>query len=227
MSIGTQQINLYQPVLDTGKGPFSLGTSFLLLTLVAGCLVSVWGYGLWRVQCLEKAVSQLRLQQERQTQTLAALSTARGSGATPEQLEARVKTLSAQLASHSRVLELVRNGGVGQTAGFSAALSALARHPLEGLWIDRINLTGIGQPKMSLAGIALDPQLVPRYLHGLGTEQALAGVRFNEFTIERSSAASASLPETTPRESSVGLEREFIFKADSESTRVPEKDRRS
>lgn len=205
MTAATQQINLYQPVADAGAVPFSFSTAVLLVSCVAAGLVSVWAYGLWRVQHLERAVSQLRQQQEHQTQTLATLTAARAEGVSPEQLETRAQMLSAQLAAHSSALALVRNGAIGRTTGFSGRLTALARHPIGGLWVTRIALSGVGEPKLSVAGVALEPDLVPRYLQALGTEPALTGLRFEDFTIERPSHEGAA----------AGPESGFVFKADS------------
>ncbi len=211
----TQQVNLYQPVADTRTGPFSFNTALVLVACVVTGLMSVWGYGLWRVQRLEHAVSDLRQQQEHQTQTLATLSAARAEGISPEQLDARVRLLAAQVESHSRALALVRNGDIGATAGFSRYLTALARHPVEGLWITHVAFAGVGESKLSLAGVALEPQLVPRYLQALAAEPGLVGVRFNDFTIERSPQNSTAAPDASQREGSVAAERGFVFKAQS------------
>jgi cell division protein FtsB len=229
MSAVTQQINLYQPVADSGGTvPFSFNTALLLVSCVAVGLMAVWGYGLWRVQSLERAVSQLRQQQEHQTQTLANLTAARATGTSPEQLEARVRLLSTQLAAHSRALALVRNGGIGGTAGFSASLAALARHPVAGLWITHVVLAGVGESQLSLAGVAQEPRLVPRYLQALATEPALAGLRFNDFTIARPSQKAASATDSSqshelPKDSQHG----FVFQAQSGTALAHEGDHRS
>ena len=67
--------------------------------------------------------------------------------------------------------------------------------------------------KLSIGGVALEPELVPRYLQALATEPALAGVRFNDFTIERPSHESS--------------ERGFVFKAQSDAVGAREGDSRS
>jgi hypothetical protein len=215
MSVQQQQINLYRPVVEAARAPFSARTAAVVTAVIVAFLVSLWAYDLWRVQRLEHTVAALRQQQQNQTQTLEALSVAGSMGLTPEQLTARVSALTAQLAEHSRALQLLRTGSIGQTGGFSSRLSALARHPVEGLWIDSVALAGKGQTKMSLAGVAIDPQLVPRYLNELRAEPALAGQRFDVFAIERPHASETSAADAQKREQAPESEHRFLFKAES------------
>jgi len=225
MSAAKQQINLYQPVADTASAPFSTRTAVLLMVVTVVGLVSIWGYGLWRVQRLAKTVNVLQLQQQHQTQTLEILTSARATNLTPEQLAARVKALSSEVALHSQALALLRGGAAGLTTGFSRDLSALARHSVEGLWIHRVDLSGVGEPRMSLNGVAVDPALVPGYLHGLRVEPALAGLRFDVFKIERPAASQANASE--PGEPRQDVQGPFVFKAESGTAATMTADSRS
>src|SRR3569833_3343671 len=144
MSAAKQQINLYQPVADTASAPFSTRTAVLLMVVTVVGLVSIWGYGLWRVQRLAKTVNVLQLQQQHQTQTLEILTSARATNLTPEQLAAREKTHTTEDALHSQALALLRGGAAGLTTGFSRDLSALARQSVEGLCIHRVEFSGFG-----------------------------------------------------------------------------------
>lgn len=225
MSASKQQINLYQPAAEATQAPFSIRTAVLLTVVTVAGLVSIWGYGVWRVQRLAKAVNLLQEQQQHQTQNLEILASARATNLTPEQLAARVTALTAEVALHSQALELLRGGAAGQTAGFSRDLSALARHSVEGLWIHRVALSGVGEPRMSLNGVAVDPTLVPSYLHDLRAEPALTGLRFDVFTIERPTVSHA-----TGSDSSQGqpdAPGKFVFKAESGAAATTTADSRS
>jgi hypothetical protein len=227
MTAFKQQINLYQPVAEAASAPFSVRTAVLLTIVTVTGLVSIWGYGLWRVQRLQKTVSVLREQQLHQAQTLEILTNARAANLTPEQLTARVNALSAEVTEHSQALALLRAGSAGQTSGFSRDLSALARHSVEGLWIHRVDLSGVGEPRMSLNGVAVNPTLVPGYLHDLRAEPALAGLRFDVFTIERPSASHASPSEPSQGERAQDPEGKFVFKAESNAAATATADSRS
>jgi hypothetical protein len=180
-----QQINLYQPAkVQAASGSFAAATAVRAGALAAACLLVVWGYSTWRVVRLQRAVGSLEQQHQRQDATISALSAARAAGMTPEQVQAQVAQLSAELAVRTRTLELLKSGAAGQVDGFSTRLAALARRPMPGLWIDHVVLSGMTDA-MSVGGTALDPDLVPRYLRGLADERALTGARFDELVIER------------------------------------------
>jgi hypothetical protein len=204
MSGTIQQINLYQPATGASSGgPFSASTALRVCVIVIGCMLIVWGYGLWRIERLQREVGDLHQQQQRQQDTMAALNAARDLGATPEQIEARVKELTAELAAHTRALDMLRDGSVGETGGFSKRLAALAGHPVAGLWVDHVVLSGTTR-SMAIGGAAVSPELIPQFFRGLGGEAALAGIRFDQLVIERPRAASPTgeLPtDPTPRES--------------------------
>jgi hypothetical protein len=205
-----QQINLYQPKAEeSSKGPFSSATAGLVASAVIACLLAVWFYGWWRVNRLERAVSELRRQQEQQAQTMASLGAARATGVSAAEMDARLQLLTAELTAHSGALDMLRAGAVGQVGGFSGRLAALARGAVDGVWIDHLILSGLND-SMSVGGTAVSPELIPRYLSGLGAEQALRGVRFDILAIERSSA-----PASPKNGDAVRLDGHVNFRAES------------
>ncbi len=214
-----QQINLYQPAVAVSSGPFSAGSALRVSALVVGCLIAVWAYGWWRVVRLERALQSLEQQHHRQDTTMVALNAARAADVTPGQMQARVVALTAELAVRTRTLELLRSGAAGQVGGFSARLAALARRPMAGLWIDHVVLSGMTE-SMSVGGMALEPDLVPRYLRGLAGERALVGARFDELVIERPAAEHAGEPGHAAPVSPVAPDHSVRFRAESGALRA-------
>ncbi len=215
-----QQINLYQPAAPVSSASFSTAGAARVGALAVACLAAVWGYSAWRVARLARAVHSLEEQQQRQGATIAALNAARAADVSPVQLQARVASLTADLAVRTRTLEILRGGTAGQVGGFSARLAALARRPMQGLWIDHVVLSGMTE-SMSVGGTALDPDLVPRYLRGLADEHALAGARFDELVIERPAAEHPQeASHTTPAAPPV-FDQSFRFRAESGALRAP------
>ncbi len=215
-----QQINLYQPAVQSSGGPFSTRSALLVSGLAVGCLLAVWAYGWWRVARLERAVQSLEQQQHRQDATLVALNAARSADAPPEQMQARVAALTAELAVRTRTLELLRSGAAGQVGGFSTRLAALAHRPTPGLWIDHMVLSGMTD-SMTVGGTALEPDLVPRYLRGLAQEGALAGARFDELVIERPATEHADEPAHDAAGKPAAPDHSFRFRAESGALRAP------
>jgi len=182
-----QQVNLYQETAPPWR-PFGSATLALAVAAVSGCLAIIWGFGTWQVDHLQQAVGALQHQQQAQQTMLSALP---GGAASGTDLQSRIQELNAELAVRERALALLQGDAAGSTSGFSAELAALARHPMPGLWLRQITLSDL-TGSMSLAGEVMDPDRVPRYLHALGTERTLAGMRFDRLAIQRPGTQTAA-----------------------------------
>ena len=188
MSTLRQQVNLYQPEAKARQGLFSAQSLVLICAVALVALGLVWGIGAWQVEQLSQSVARLERQQQLTERALSALGAVNAANGSPGTLEARIHTLEAELAVRREALALLKKGAIGNTRGFVADLTALARGPVPGLWLRRISLSAVGDP-MSLAGEALEPDMVPRYLRALARQPALAGVRFDRLVIEMQPAA--------------------------------------
>lgn len=185
-----QQVNLYQHTTPAWR-PFGSATLALASGAVAGCLAAIWAFGSWQVARLEQSVDALQRQQAAQQAALGELGSLQTGGANPADLPTRIQQLGVELAAREHALALLQSGAVGSTKGFSAELAALARHPIVGLRIQELTLSDL-TGSMSLAGEAVDPDTVPRYLRILSTEPVLSGLRFDRLVIEQPGAAAAT-----------------------------------
>jgi type II secretory pathway pseudopilin PulG len=216
-----QQINLYQPVAGDESKTLEARTLGFLAGGVVMCLLVIWGFGMTQVASLEKSVEALRAQQQAQETAMSQLGAQHPNAVTPATLQAQVAALSAQVAARTQALDFLRHGGVGQTHGFAERLEALARRHTDGLWIDRVVLSGT-TGAMSVGGSTVNPDLVPRYLRQLAGESALSGARFDALTIERPSFDAAPSKDKPAQP----IDRKGIrFRAESNSLRAadPEK----
>ncbi len=186
-----QQINLYQPAAGEGRRPFSARAAGASVAVVVASVLGIWGYGTWEVNQVQRSVAALELQKQRQEAAVSAADSIHAARANPEQLQAKVKELTAQVGGRRRALELLQRGAVGAASGFSSKLASLARSHVDGLWIDHIALSG-SDGTMTLEGVAAEADLVPRYLSSLSKDHSLSGVRFEQFAIERPQATAAS-----------------------------------
>ncbi|BCR06408.1 hypothetical protein DESUT3_34770 [Desulfuromonas versatilis] len=84
-----------------------------------------------------------------------------------------------------RPLAALLQAGLEEPGGFSGHLEGLAGQSLAGVWLRRIELAGGGR-QVSLAGSALNPELVPRLVGRLSEEPVFGGLEFSRFEIERS-----------------------------------------
>jgi len=178
-----QQVNLYQPVADVSRQPFSARTATFAVAAIAAAIVLIWGYGTWEVSRLQRSVDTLSERQHAEEQAVAAAGSVHAARANPEELQAQIKDLTADIALRRKALERLKQGAEGRRTGFAPALEGLARRHVDGLWLSHLVLSGsVG---MTLEGTTLDADLVPRYLHGLSADPALAGEHFDELLIER------------------------------------------
>jgi hypothetical protein len=178
-----QQVNLYQETAPAWR-PF--GSATLALAAVAVCcgFAVICCFGTWQVDRLQRAVGDLRRQRDAQQAMLSSLGSLSAAGSNAVDLNSRVQELSTELAARERALALLQEGAAGNTSGFSAPLAALARHPMPGLWLRQITLSDL-TGSTCLAGRVVSPDRLPRYLHVLAAEPALASIRFDSLVIER------------------------------------------
>lgn len=179
-----QQINLYQPIFSRERKQLSAATLFSGIGVVIAVLLGISLYAHQRVEQLAQEVVSMRERAAQQEQMVANASELHAARGDSTQIEARVKQLSETVAARKRALNVLQAGAAGRTTGFAARLEALARRHIDGLWIDRLVLSGTNG-SMTLQGATLDADTVPVYLQGLAHERALAGTRFDDFVIER------------------------------------------
>jgi Tfp pilus assembly protein PilN len=198
-----QQINLYQPIFRKQRQIFSAMSMVQVLGIVVAALLGLYGYGAAQVGALEREVVQLEAREQALATQLMRIDPAMGDNRRTE-LEAEVKRLNATLLDQQRLIDVLKERPLGDTAGFSAPLSALARQRTPELWLTALAING-GTGAIELAGRSLAPELVPKYMQRLGTEGALAGQRFDHFEIGRDDLAGESTFRATSRAAGLAL----------------------
>jgi Fimbrial assembly protein (PilN) len=178
-----QQINLYQPIFRRQQQVFSAATLLQIVGVFLVALVLIYAYGLWQVWALEGEVVRLEGQQKAQTVQLAQLDPSLSSQRRRD-AEQEIKRLNETLLTQQALIDVLRKHPLGTTAGFSAQLAALAHQHTNGLWLTRIAIDG-ASGRMELAGVGLNPSLLPQYLQSLSNEPALSGQRFETLAMER------------------------------------------
>jgi DNA-binding transcriptional regulator YbjK len=177
-----QQVNLYQPQFRRERRIFSASTLLEAVGMFAALLAGVYAFGYREVRQLEAELVRLEGHEKAFAAQLARLDPATIEGR--RELDDELARLNAELIEQQRLIEILEQQPLGSTEGFSAQLEALARQHGDGLWLTRVGMDG-ASARMELAGVSLQPELVPEYLQRLGSEPALAGQRFDVLAIER------------------------------------------
>ncbi len=178
-----QQINLYQPIFRKQRQIFSAAAMAQALAIVAVALLAIYAYGAVKVAALEGEVVQLEARETSLLTQLSLMDPALSANRRAE-LDTELKRLNGTLAAQQRLMEELRKQPLGSAGGFSPYLAALARQRTPELWLTALAING-GTGAIELEGRSLRPELVPEYMHRLGSEAALAAQRFDRFEIER------------------------------------------
>lgn len=188
-----QNVNLYDPALRVTRD----WLSFESFAAAAGAAVAAvaLGTGLmrWDAARLDpparEVAEALQAQQAAIQQLARQVDTLRPDA----RLVADVAAAQATLEQRQAALQLLHAGGLGDANGHAAALQAVARQSVDGLWLTGVVLD---RHDMALRGRALSPSLIPAYVGKLNHEPALQGRAFRTLEIERplEAAAAASAP---------------------------------
>lgn len=176
-----QQVDLLAP--DLIPRPEPLTVSHLLLAwgglLGVLLLVSLWqGVGLWR---LADGQAEREAELQAVARTNAGLAAEVRSEPAPE-LVTEVDALRDEYRLQTRLLAVVSGYRDTDRAGFSGYLTDLAAQHVDGVALDRIELAGSGQVRLS--GETEAAIHVPRLLQRLADGRRFRGHRFDEFRLE-------------------------------------------
>ncbi len=180
-----QQVNLYQLRFQKVRPPLAAGLLARGMLGALGVLLLVFGHAEWRARDAGARLESLHALRASESTRLVELATLYPAREVDAALEGEVAGLELERAAKTRLLGLLSNQGLGNTDGFSAQMSGIARRRVDGLWLRELRIEA-GGSELALVGSALDAELVPRFLRNLGQEETFAGRDFRRLHIERS-----------------------------------------
>jgi hypothetical protein len=181
VSAMSQQVNLLIDDLRPQRVLLTAGQALVGVAAFALLLAAFSAYGLIEV-------SRVTDQRATLTQQLSILANANAKARASinlveePKLAARVAELRTRLQSRTVLAAALTGTTNGRSAGFAKHLDELAADGQSGLWLTDIELSG-GGSRMRIAGMTLDPVLVPRFLQQLGHGEQFAGHRFDTFEL--------------------------------------------
>jgi hypothetical protein len=182
----SQQVNLYNPLFERKKKPFSVRTMGVALGFMVLAFVALYTYAAIKTHSAERLAAQLAQQvivQRDQVTKLAAVP-----ARTPDRsLEAEVARLDAEVRSRQTTLRALATGELGNTAGFSEFLAALGRRAVPGVWLTSVTIGESGN-ELIVQGRALRADLMPSFLRGLNDEPVMRGRKITEMKLAAKAA---------------------------------------
>jgi uncharacterized membrane protein YciS (DUF1049 family) len=179
----SQQINLFNPVFRKPEFSFASAQTMLygvgMVILLSGLYAAYLGY---RLSVVQREAQTLAQQYQEATTRRDELLAAQAQHKPDAQLAAEIATLEAKLTARQQIVEILKSGAIGTTAGFSEYMRAFSRQTVNGLWLTGFD---IGSDNFVLEGRTLSPDLLPSYLQRLNQEPALEGKQFAALRISR------------------------------------------
>jgi cell division protein FtsB len=179
-----QQVNLLAPMFRKQRALFSAQICAAILVLFALALTLVYGAFSWRGAALAAEEARLEGQRAAATSRLNELAAQVQSKGQNHELDAQVQALTAERDRKQQAFAALSRKELGNTEGFSPQFTGLARQRVNGLWLTHIEVAASGA-QMSLAGVTLSEELIPKYLQKLGSEAVFAGMAFQEASLAR------------------------------------------
>lgn len=189
----TAYINLYAPTLRRQRPLVSAGQALLALAVV---LVAMLAWGAQSRSAADEAEARaqaLDAQLKARRERLTALAREAGARRPDAALGAEIGQAEALLAGRLAVLASLEGGALGNPAGFSPFMRALARQALDGLWLTGFDI-GAGGGEMSISGRALSAELLPHYIGRLKAEAVFQGRDFATLSIAAPPPAAQASP---------------------------------
>lgn len=180
----SQQINLFNPIFLKQKKVFTaLPMVEALGVIVAGALLLTW-YAGQRVADLERIADAGKIQLADREHRLVEANKQFAPRQKSAILATEVAQAEVELKSLRQVESVLRDGTLGNAAGYAEYFRALSRQNVNGLWLTGVSIVGAGND-IGVQGRAMQPTLIPAYIARLKSERVMRGKSFASLDISR------------------------------------------
>ena len=203
-----QQVNLYLPIFRQRRAVFSTVAMVQLSAVFLSGLLAIYLFGVYQGRVLDRQLTRLEAAAAAEAASVERLRERYPKPTRSRILERELTQLEREQAQKAQLVELLSEDELGNSKGFSAYLSGLARQRIDGLWLTLVHLEEGGR-QVGLRGVAVRDPLVPRFIARLGGIEAFLGTEFAEVKLWRAEAedpqvrfsirtAALQWPEKTP-----------------------------
>lgn len=191
----SQQINLFNPAFVQQRQQFSLVTMLQGLGLILLGAGGMYGYAHYQVQQMELQVAESTRRFNAEQLRLGSLAAEFSPQRNSQVLQEEVQRLERQVGEQSELLEVLKSGALGNSAGYSEYMRAFSRQAVQGLWLTGFNVSGDGA-QLTLSGAVMHPDLLPEYIQRLRRESVMQGKTFAALQMQQ---AKSDKPGAAPR----------------------------
>lgn len=185
-----QQINLYSPILLTPKRHFSALAMLQSLSVLALALLALCLWTVFTSQRLQHEMGDTaRHDADERHQLEAALAQRAKAPKDSTALEQELTQARQALAARQALLVELARADDDHARGRAAMLQLLAQTVPAPVWLTEVRL---GDGRLELSGMTLQPESLRPWLTRLAAEPALAGQALAAVKVERSDAATGA-----------------------------------
>jgi hypothetical protein len=180
-----QQINLYLH-LPRPRKRFSAGLAIRWgLTAALICLLLIFVLQLRKNWGLHDQFRQLSQQEEQLKEALEQARKKIQALPSAAELDKEIQAVEKAISGDAQLLKEAEQLRQWQAEGFSGYLVHLGGKETSGLWLKRI-VIGDGGGSLTLAGSALEPELIPRFIREMAEDQKFFSLKTAVLKVERS-----------------------------------------
>lgn len=183
-----QQVNLYLPIFRQRRAVFSTVAMVQLSAVFLSGLLAIYLFGVYQGRALDRQLARLEAAAAAEETSVERLRKRYPTPTRSRILERELAQLERERAEKAQLVELLSEDELGNSQGFSAYLSGLARQRIDGLWLTLVHLEDGGR-QVGLRGVAVRDPLVPRFIARLAGIEAFLGTEFAEVRLWRAEAA--------------------------------------
>lgn len=187
-----QQVNLLAPMFRKQRALFSAQFTLLIAGVLVVALGLIYAATAWRGASLAGEQARLEAHRDTTTRRLNELATQMRGRGHDKSLDAEIAALTLERDRKKQALAALSRQELGNTSGFSAHFTGLARQRLNGLWLTHIEV-GASGTRMVLDGVTLSEDLIPQYLRKLGAEGVFAGTEFGHARLQRTAEGGSQM----------------------------------
>ena len=184
----SQQVNLFNPIFLKQKRTFSAVSMLDALAVLLVGVAGFYAYASTETLNLDRQAVETARQYELSKARFSEASVRYAPKIVDANLEAEVKKLQAQVGARKATLESIGERQNASDVSYAEYLRALARQSLTGLWLTSFKVAN-GGADMEIVGRALQPELVPSYIHRLNQERAMRGRAFDSLSMTQREGA--------------------------------------
>lgn len=181
----TQQVNLYQDILNQGRKKSGINLYWVGLPVIALLFAGFSGYLIWSLKNTETQIQQFRQNLQTEQTRVTLISAKIPKQEVDAQLTAEVAQWQNRVDELTQTMQLLSGKSTEQSSGFSSHFQALSDQSIPEVWLRALYLDK-QQQIINIEGSTFKPEKIPYFLQQLQKEPIFHGHAFAKLIMQKS-----------------------------------------